>query len=311
MPVVFSSDKRNWYIQTDKRADHLDEPKIYIASVTHGRIVSQQVNAVQKQSARSVLHSSDDLEQIFQELNATPDGKVAAHWKAREFDAFSGTLFTLHPFDQDEVTEHLARVAPVNKDAQQLVMCLTLGTSIRTEDGEKLIEDIQVGDNVVTLDSGLQPVRWIGSRRVRAVGGMLPIRIAKDVFRSGSPSADLMVSPKHRVVIRGWQAEVLFGQEEVLCTAQSLLNDTTITRATDLSEVEYFHLLFDSHQLIYANNALTESFNPSEVALYEIDAVIREEIFAIFPELQDNPDFYGPSVRMVVTGKEALLIWES
>lgn len=273
--------------------------------------MSQQNVAVHKQSARSVLHSSDDLEEIFQQLNSATDGKIAAHWKAREFDAFSGTLFTLHPFDQDEVTEHLARVAPVNKDAQQLVMCLTRGTSIRTEDGEKLIEDLMVGDNVVTLDHGLQTLRWIGSRRVRAVGEMLPIRISKDVFRSGSPDADLLVSPKHRIVIRGWQAEVLFGQEEVLCTAQSLLNDTTIKRATDLSEVEYFHLLFDSHQLIYANNALTESFNPSEVVLNEIDIVVREEIFAIFPELRDNPDYYGPSVRMVVTGKEARLIWDS
>ena len=289
----------------------MDNPTFYITTVVHGRIVSQQTVSSARPSARSVLHGEDQQQEIYRRLSEIPEGQPFTIWLGRPFDNYSGTLYSLEPCDQEDVNTELARAGTGAQVRTQLVMCLARGTFIRTEDGERQIEHLEVGDQIVTLDDGLQTLRWIGSRRVHATGDMLPIRLSKDAFRKGSPHVDLLVSPKHRVVISGWQAEVLFGQEEVLCTARSLVNGDNIHPATDLREVEYYHLMFDKHQLIYANNALTESFNPSEVVMDEIDAAVRDEILSIFPELRDNPGSYGPSVRMVVSGKEARLIWDS
>ncbi len=284
---------------------------IFLTSVAHGRIVAQKLHSAAGSSARSVLQGSGGDDEIARQLDAIPAGQPEAVWQGRVDDPRSGAMYTRDQIGQEQLDDLLAHFSQTAPTTRQIAMCLTRGTMIRTSAGEVAVEDLIVGDQVETLDDGPQTLRWIGSRRVRASGNLLPVRIAKNAFRPGSPNHDLLVSPKHRVVIRGWQAEVLFGQEEVLCTAGGLVNDDTITPAADMDEVEYFHLLFDSHQLIYSNNALTESFNPSEVALNAIEAEVRDEIYALFPQLRDDPASYGSAVRMVVTPKEAMLIWGS
>ena len=131
-------------------------------------------------------------------------------------------------------------------------VCFTRGTLIKTDQGERPIEELAAGDMVLTMDHGYQPIRWIGSSKRAATGDLAPILIRKGALGN---DRDLRVSPQHRMLLQGWQAELLFGELEVLATAKSLLNDHSILR-DEGGEVEYFHMLFDTHEIIYAEGCL-------------------------------------------------------
>lgn len=102
--------------------------------------------------------------------------------------------------------------------------------------------------------------------------------------------------------------EVLTGQSEVLVPAKHLVNGSSI-RQCNWDVVDYFHVLFDSHEIIMANGAWSESFHPGEQGFGALSEDSREEILEIFPELGDGEfDKYGPSARYTPRKGEALLI---
>ncbi len=169
-------------------------------------------------------------------------------------------------------------------------VCFTRGAGIATPDGLKAIETLQPGDLVLTRDNGAQPIRWIGSSKVSGetlnqFPDMRPIRLAAGAL---GDHGETLVSPAHRMLITGWRADILFGEPEVLTTARSLINDTTIRVADDLAEVEYFHILFDEHEIISADGAWSESFHPAALNLGTASEATRDEVVTLFPELEDQ-----------------------
>ncbi|WP_339694698.1 Hint domain-containing protein [Celeribacter baekdonensis] len=160
-------------------------------------------------------------------------------------------------------------------------VCLTRGTLIDTPKGPRYIETLTEGDLINTLDAGPQPIRWIGSRKLAARGPLAPVLI-----RAGALGnlRDLCVSQNHRMLLRGPQAEVLFGERDVLVAAKHLVNDTTI-RLKPGGTVEYFHMLFDAHHIIFAEGCPTESLYPGQQALNSVATDSRDEILSVFPEL--------------------------
>lgn len=161
-------------------------------------------------------------------------------------------------------------------------ICLARGTLIECPGTPRRIETLEVGDLVNTLDHGAQPIRWIGSRRVAALGRNAPVRI-----RAGSLGniSDLWVSQNHRMLIRGPHAELLFGETEVLVAAKHLVNDSSI-RIIERPEIEYFHFLFDTHQIVFAEACPTESLFPGNETLNAVTDEARDEIIELFPELR-------------------------
>ncbi|CTQ32030.1 Hint domain-containing protein [Jannaschia rubra] len=103
------------------------------------------------------------------------------------------------------------------------------------------------------------------------------------------------VSPQHRMLLRGWQAQVLFGEEEVLVPALSLIDGIGI-RAEAPGLVAYFHLLTPCHH-IFAEGAEVETFLPGAYGLKGVEATARERLFAARPDLRADPDAYGPAAR--------------
>jgi hypothetical protein len=185
------------------------------------------------------------------------------------------------------------------------LICFTRGTLIKTDQGERPIEDLAAGDMVLTMDHEYQPIRWIGSSKRAATGDLAPILIRKSALGN---DRDLRVSPQHRMLLQGWQAEMLFGEVEVLATAKSLLNDHSIIR-DEGGEVEYFHMLFDTHEIIYAEGCLSESFHPGKKGWKALDQATRDEILTLFPQLADgNLNDYGPAARMSLKHKEGKLL---
>jgi hypothetical protein len=135
--------------------------------------------------------------------------------------------------------------------------CFLRGTTIRTVDGDRKIEDLAVGDLLPTVFGGIRPIQWIGRYRYRRgdpakpwVRSVVPIRIARSALGPNVPYTDLHVSEAHALLIDG-----------VLVAAGNLVNDTTIIRydARGLDELEYFHIKLQRHDVIYAEGAPSET----------------------------------------------------
>lgn len=188
-----------------------------------------------------------------------------------------------------------------SRETWDYVTCFVRGTKIETENGPVAIEDLQVGDPVRTVDNGLQSLRWIGRRKVVAENAFAPILIRKGALGN---TEDLRVSPQHRILLSGWRAEVNLGMPEVLVPAKSLINGETILRETG-GEVEYFHIMFDRHELVYAAGIQSESFHPGEMGWRALPDGSREEILTLFPELRDGGvKAYGATARPAIKSRE-------
>lgn len=188
------------------------------------------------------------------------------------------------------------------------VPCFAAGTMIRTPAGDVAIETLRVGELVMTLDGGPQPVRWIGSRKLTVADleerpNLRPIRIKAGVLGKGVPTTDLVVSPQHRILVRSKIAQRLFGVDEVLVAVKQLLLIDGIDVVANQDGIEYFHFLFDNHQVVISNGAETESLYTGPEALKSVGPVAQEEIFAIFPELRGrDPRALPEGARMLISG---------
>ena len=185
------------------------------------------------------------------------------------------------------------------------IPCFVAGTLIETDRGGIPVERLRVGDLVLTQDSGLQPLRWVGQRQVAAVGALAPVRIMANTFGEHRP---LLVSPQHRIVIRDAAAELLFGEEEVLIAAKDLVNGRSVQRLQG-GTVDYVHLMFDHHQIVFSEGLATESFLPGPQTTNLLEQSVLEEILTIFPELDpETGSGYGHAVRRTLKRYEAELL---
>lgn len=196
------------------------------------------------------------------------------------------------------------------------IPCFTPGAGIATPLGTKAVEDLAVGDLVITKHHGIKPVRWIGQKhisgaRLYALPQLQPILIKKHALGAGYPSRDLIVSPQHRMVFDNRFARTHFGVDACLVPAQSLLVLPGVTRLT-VSSVTYIHVMFDQHEVIFANDSATESFHPGEMIMNAMDEAVRAEILEIFPQLDTAPveQAYGAPVLPVLTGQESAVLMQ-
>jgi hypothetical protein len=112
------------------------------------------------------------------------------------------------------------------------------------------------------------------------------------------------------MLIKAERAMLNYGESEILAPAKGLINDYSITVDYKVKETDYIHILFDRHEVIFANGAPSESFHPSHMSMSAIAEAPREELFEIFPELQTNTDSYGPSARKTLHVGETVALEE-
>jgi hypothetical protein len=157
------------------------------------------------------------------------------------------TNYRLVGLDRHTATTRFAEVACVS---------FTRGTHITLASGRQVqIEDLQIGDKVLTRDDGPQAIRWIGLTTLRAVGDFAPVVIRKGTLHNAH---DLVVSPDHRLFIYQRQDRLGAGRHEVLVKVRHLINGDSVYQQ-DGGSVDYFQLLFDDHQIIYAEGIAAES----------------------------------------------------
>ena len=193
------------------------------------------------------------------------------------------------------------------------VICFTPETRLSTPDGPRQIRDIRPGDLIQTRDNGAQPVLWTGHRRMSgarlyAMPHLRPIRFRAGALGIGRPEDDLLVSPQHRMLIKGAAAQALFNTPEVLVAAEDLINDGSIMVDHMLREVTYVHILLESHNIVWANGLQTESFHPSNTALDTVEEGQRAGLLNILPGIEANPHAYGDYARRNISASEAAIL---
>jgi hypothetical protein len=135
--------------------------------------------------------------------------------------------------------------------------CLLKGTKISTPSGDRLVQELQIGDEVQTL-TGRKTIKWIGYNKfTKEEGGawqdsVMPICVAGFAIDDRTPRRDLYISPLHCIFLN-----------ETLIPVMYLINEATIAQRmpSDMSAIEYYHIELNTHEVIYAEGALVESFD--------------------------------------------------
>lgn len=181
------------------------------------------------------------------------------------------------------------------------ITCFGDGTRIATPDGEIAVEEIEVGQPVWTLGAGIQNVRWVSSTVVPGQGAYAPV-----VFDTGviGNSAPLVVSQQHRIWVENAMAELLFGKPEVLIAAKHLVGVPGV-RLQPQSQLRYTHFMFDAHQIVRTNGALSESFFYAKQSVGALETAQRAELETLFPMIDTAFEQFGVAATMTLTGREA------
>src|SRR5262249_10488384 len=134
------------------------------------------------------------------------------------------------------------------KGGPAVSVCYLRGTHIRTPEGERRIEDLKIGDLVVTLSGASKSIKWIGRQRFKKSSerwprDFEPIRISRFALDERSPHRDLYVSPNHAIYIDG-----------VLIPAKYLVNGLNITQCAPegAAIINYLNIELFEHEVIYA-----------------------------------------------------------
>jgi hypothetical protein len=156
--------------------------------------------------------------------------------------------------------------------------CYCPGTLIKTPRGEIAVEELEIGDEVITMSGIARPIKWIGRRSyngrfVRGRKDILPVCIKAGALADNVPQRDLWISPHHAMYLDG-----------ALIEAKDLINGASIVQARHVEHVEYFHVEFDSHDVIIAEGAPSESF-------------IDDDSRGMFQNAHEYATLYGDEIR--------------
>jgi len=186
------------------------------------------------------------------------------------------TLLAIHP------------APPELRLADLLCVSFARGTMITLASGaQQAIEALAPGDRVLTRDHGPQPLRWIGRATLRAVGAFAPVVITAGTLGN---SGDLIVSQHHRMFLYQRRRKAGLPTSEVLVQARHLA-DGAMIYIRDGGYVDYFSLIFDRHEIIYAEGVPAESLMVTEAVVNRLPPELAAEVRARFPGLSQHQHF--------------------
>ena len=162
------------------------------------------------------------------------------------------------------------------------------GTRLTMADGSlRAVGQLQPGDLLLTRDNGPQPLRWIGHAALNAAGPFAPVVISAGTL--GNP-ADLVLGPHHRVFLyqRGGNRQGVAA--EILVEARHLVNGDTVWRRDD-GYCRFCALVFDRHEVIYAEGVPVESMMVNDMVLELLPRELAEDLKTRFPGLKQARHF--------------------
>lgn len=184
-------------------------------------------------------------------------------------------------------------------------IAFTTGTLITMAGGaQRPIETLVSGDRVLTRDNGPQPVRLVAKTTLRALGSFAPVVISAGTLGNES---DLVVAPHHRVFLYRRGEKRIGDTAELLVQAKHLIDGEHVWRREG-GYVDYYALVFDHHEIVYAEGIPVESLQVSEATLSLMPEELTAEIRARLPDLNHAPHFGTEAGRELLdqVGREAL-----
>ena len=199
------------------------------------------------------------------------------------------------------------------ENIETVIPCFTPGTIITTAQGPVPVQDLRQGDKIITRDNGIQKISWIGAKQLNgrdllAKPNFRPILIPQGALGNELPERDMLLSPNHRVLIANERTSLYLGETEVFVSAKHLINKHGIQQI-DTVGVNYIHFMFEQHEVVLSDGYWTESFQPGDCSLNGIDTAQRNEIFSLFPELEEAQGLNAyKSSRKILKRHEARLV---
>ncbi|WP_157946836.1 Hint domain-containing protein [Thalassobius sp. I31.1] len=192
-------------------------------------------------------------------------------------------------------------------------VCFAAGTRIETPRGLRLIEDLKAGDQVVLANGLCCPIRWIGCRKLsraelKAAPHLRPIRFKAGSMGVGCPARDVWLSPQHRVAVTATGLELISDASVMLASAKSLVNGKDVLQRQGFRPVEYFHILFDQHEILNIDGLMCETFFPGETTMDALSEATRGELYELFPDLEHDLHSYGDTALPVLKPYETSVI---
>ncbi|MGV6838783.1 MAG: Hint domain-containing protein [Planktomarina sp.] len=210
--------------------------------------------------------------------------------------------------DVEQTMPRVVRKAPTSG-----IICFTGNTFLEGPDDPIEVNKLRPGDKILTRDSGLQAIQWVGRRRITGarlhiMPHLRPVRIKAGALDQASPCREVPVSPYHRILVKGRVAQDLFNTDEVLVAAKDLVNGRTIYHESRVAEVTYYHILFAQHEVMQADGVWCESFHPAHMDLSSLDSEEQSALYMQFPNLQEDVYSYGDTARRSLNTSEAALL---
>jgi hypothetical protein len=215
--------------------------------VSEGSELGTPGAAVHLDCCLTLMPATGSVTEILIFVEANEEGRVANVYAMPLAHIAPRTGYALVRIERDTARQRFAQAACVS---------FTRGTRITMSTGDqKPVETLKPGDMVLTRDDGPQPLRWIGQTTLRAIGDFAPVRIRAGALNN---EGDLLVSPDHRLFIYQRYDAVGAGQRELLVRARHLVNGDSVRVETG-GHVDYVQLLFDHHQIIFAEGIAAET----------------------------------------------------
>lgn len=235
-------------------------------------------------------------------IEAVPDGGGASRFFFIPEDG-------VDPLEFGQITIQTANAVAfidandASQDQSVSFVCFAPGTLIRTPTGVAQVEELAPGDLVETLDHGPQPLVWCGARRLtfpRSPDSQKPIMFRRNCFGPDLPSHDLILSPQHRLLCET-------PENEHLIRAKSFEPIKGVRQMKGKRTVVYHALLFERHEVVFANGLAVESLYPGPNAMALLDACDRLAVIDRIPGvLEDIERNFGSPAREVLRHQKAL-----
>ena len=268
-------------------------------------VLAQQGAAPTVAEGSEIGAPGDALELIARHLLITPEGDTVDILMICHEATGAHYALPLSPMAaRFDYTLLEARDDPGEVRLSDLVcVAFTTGTMITLAGGAQMpIEQLTPGARVLTRDNGPQPVKLVAKATMRALGSFAPVVISAGVLGN---EGDLVISPHHRVFLYRRGAQKLGDTSEILVQAKHLVDGENVWQREG-GFVDYFALVFDRHEIIFAEGLLSESYLPGAQTLPGFDAAVQAELLTMFPELADHaaPAPYAPA-RPILKSREA------
>ena len=223
----------------------------------------------------------------------------------------SQTSLAAKPIESLQITSvDNTNYSAVNQDTRDDLqfVCFAPGTGILTPEGERAVESLASGDLVVTMDSGPQPVLWVGCRTLdfsRSPSDQKPVLVPAGALGPGTPRRPLVISPQHRVLLGSAEVRRRHGYDQALGPVKGLIGVNGIRKMAGKRRITYHTLLLRRHHVIRAEGAPVESFLPGPHAMRLLDPRQRTQVHAVLPLVRFFPEIgYGPPARPLLRRRQ-------